>query len=164
MFDPQLINLVLYSVAGGLLAYLVMRLAFRAYVSFRDDDVGSTPPKPGFRDGQTHCLDCGSQLSIRQFQQGFTRTGKPNYLFHLICPASSTTRPTASPSNPVFPSFFESVIDCGRPVSKMVIPEHGHEQGETKTDCVACIDQMLDDKVIDVVTARRLLSSLGRLS
>lgn len=126
-------------------------------------------PEPA-SDDSAFCADCGKAYELRQSQSGFDpKTGQPRLNFALGCPKADPSKQTEE-----YEHWLRAGIghgfrgrryrwpDCGQTTNTPLLPvAHLHDADVTSTDCPACVDQMLREKVIDLPAARKLLGDLG---
>lgn len=130
-----------------------------------------TPPKMKRKEEDSkYCKDCGKVFAIRQKQTGFDpKTGKPKLSFELGCPVADPNKTTPEYQTygryPIAGPFMGDIYlwpNCGDTKVMPLIPVgHNHAQPETKTDCPKCIEDMLSAGIIDLPSARKLMSTIA---
>lgn len=128
-----------------------------------------TPPNPKKESTSKYCKDCGRIFTMRQKQTGFDpSTGRPRVSFELGCPDADPNKPTpeytAYGRYPMAGPFTGSVFlwpNCGDTKYVPLTPVgHNHADADTKTDCPKCIEDMLTTGIIDLPSAKKLMSSI----
>lgn len=135
------------------------------------ENVALTPPDPKKESTSKYCKDCGKIFTMRQQQRGFDpNTGSPKLSFDLGCPDADPTRPTAAyrtwAASP-YPMSITSMPreydwpDCGKTKYVPLTPVgHNHADDGVQTNCPKCIEDMLTTGIIDLPSAKKLMSSI----
>lgn len=113
--------------------------------------------------GQTHCSDCGSEFEVDLSSRGYDpETGDPKFQPSLRCPnyEAAEQRRWATYSGSGMGWRLQSPVpNCGE--HKKANEHWTHSPGVVSTDCLACIKQMREDRII---SAEQALELIGKVS